>query len=110
MRLESLLIGGLQRLKEMLRLPGVVPVEAPVAPKGEGRQLRASESVNSKILLLGLNILKKNLLSGNEPGLRVSVVYAFFDGFRQNSHMSGIVREHGGRAVNNHKPNLESKG
>lgn len=99
MRLEGLLIGGLQRLKEMLRLPGVVPVEAPVAPKGERQQSRASKSVNSKILLLRLNSLKKNLLSGNEPGLRVSVVNAFFDGFRQNSHMSGIVREHGGHRV-----------
>lgn len=36
-RLEGLLIGGLQRLKQMLRLPTVVTMETPVAPEGEVR-------------------------------------------------------------------------
>lgn len=97
MRLEGLLVGGLQRLKEMLRLPGVVPVEAPVAPEGERQQLRQLRPQLSK--LKNTCVGKKNLLSGNEPGLRVSVVDAFLDGLRQNRHMSGIVREHGGRTV-----------
>ncbi len=34
-RLQGLLIGGLQRLEQMLRLPAVVTVETPVAPAGE---------------------------------------------------------------------------
>lgn len=37
-RLESLLIGGLQRLEQMLRLPAVVTMETPVAPRGEGEE------------------------------------------------------------------------
>lgn len=40
MRLERLLIGGLQGVEEMLRLPGVVAVEPPVAPEGGGRRQR----------------------------------------------------------------------
>lgn len=98
MRLEGLLVGGLQYLKEMLCLPGVVTVEAPVAPKGEAT-IETRRLGKLKLPLLGIHIRKGNLLSGNEPGLRVSVVNALFDGFRQNSHMSGIVREHGGRTI-----------
>lgn len=35
MGLQGLLIGGLQAVEEVLRLPNVVTVEAPVAPEGE---------------------------------------------------------------------------
>lgn len=38
MRLEGLLIGGLQRLEQMLCLPAVVTMEAPIAPKGEDKE------------------------------------------------------------------------
>lgn len=86
-------------MEEMLRLPNVVTMESPVAPKGEGQkqqQWKGSDSVKqTKQKNFGLQISKQNLLSGYESGLWVGVVYAFFDGFRQNSHVSGIVREHG---------------
>lgn len=35
-RLESLLIGRLQGLEKMLRLPAVVAMETPITPMGEG--------------------------------------------------------------------------
>lgn len=38
MRLEGLLIGGLQRLEQVLRLAAVVTVETPVAPVGDGEE------------------------------------------------------------------------
>lgn len=39
-RLQGLLIGGLQHLEQVLRLAAVVAVEAPVAPGGWGGQRR----------------------------------------------------------------------
>lgn len=38
MRLEGLLIGGLQCLEQVLCLPAVVTMEAPVAPAGEDKE------------------------------------------------------------------------
>lgn len=103
-RLEGSLIGGLQGMEEMLCLPRVVTMESPIAPKGEVQeQQQLKDSRKKKPLLSGLQISKRNLLSGNESGLWVGVVYAFFDGFRQNSHISGIVREHDQQSWNNHK-------
>ena len=37
MGLEGLLIGGLERLEQMLCLPAVVTMETPVAPMGEDK-------------------------------------------------------------------------
>lgn len=42
-RLEGLLIGGLQRLEQMLRLPAVVTMETPIAPTGEHKRCVLSQ-------------------------------------------------------------------
>ncbi|TNN50048.1 hypothetical protein EYF80_039726 [Liparis tanakae] len=47
-RLESLLIGGLQRLEQMLRLPAVVTMETPVAPGGEGEEEHTSSETRKR--------------------------------------------------------------
>lgn len=44
-RLQSLLIGGLQRLKQKLRLPAVVAVETPVAPSTGSETLENGSEV-----------------------------------------------------------------
>lgn len=87
-------------MEEMLRLPNVVTMKSPVAPKGEGQkqqQLKGTEKKKEK-----KKMWKRNLLSGDESGLWVGVVDAFSDGFCQNSHVSGIAREHGQQHWNNH--------
>lgn len=43
MGLKSLLIGGLQRLEQMLCLTAVVTVETPIAPIGEGKRKAEDE-------------------------------------------------------------------
>lgn len=57
MRLEGLLIGGLQRLEKMFCLPAVVAVKAPVA------------------------------LSSDGSGFRVGIVDSFLDGLSENCHV-----------------------
>lgn len=89
-RLQGLLIGGLQGLEQVLCLPAVVTMESPVAPgEGEGKpnEMNGENTFNVNLQL--------DLLSSDGSGLRVGVMYAFPDGLSQNSHVSGIVREHG---------------
>lgn len=97
-RLEGLLIGGLQGMEEMLRLPNVVTVKSPVAPEGEEPEAATVKGHRKE----KKKMWKRNLLSGDESGLRVGIVDAFSDGFCQNSHVSGIVREHGQQHRNNY--------
>lgn len=81
-RLQGLLIGGLQRLEQVLRLPAVVAVETPVAPWGRGGGEGGDEkgrhllAVWQKTPIAGTHFLAMDLASESAswmPFLMVSV-------------------------------------
>lgn len=83
MRLQSLLIGQLESLKELLRLLTEVAVESPITPKNtrdsgifQSRSFSYTDS-NSKN--------PNHILSGNRSGFCVCIVDSFLNGFHQNS-------------------------
>lgn len=94
-RLQGLLVGGLQGLEQVLRLPAVVAVETPVAPEGRGggggdekRETPAGRPAEDAPE-------RGDSLPGDGPGLGVGVMDSLLDGLGQDGHVSGIVGEHG---------------
>lgn len=78
MRLQGLLIGGLQRLEQVLRLPAVVAVKTPVAPEEEemrkGRPLLAvwqKTPLNAETHFLAMDLASES--ASWMPFLMVSV-------------------------------------
>lgn len=86
MSLQGFLIGRLQPLEELLRLPTEVAVETPVTPTGR-RNNKHEEDKRGYHLCVRPE--EKDSLPGNRASLCVCIVDAFLYGLHQDGPMPG---------------------
>lgn len=102
-RLDGLLIGRFQSLKQVLCLSAVVPMKSPITSVHTDKFKRIPQPTNqiykeNQIMKCRakLNVQTKvDLLSGYRSGLRVSIMNSFLDGLSENCNMPRIIRKHG---------------